>query len=247
MRWPQMRCRPDGARLPACIIARRGWTENPWWPASSALHCGRARLAFSNLSVTGVPALPVSEREDVRRWFVDMVLPHEAALTAFLRKHWREAADIADFRQETYARMIGAARNTKPSNAKAFMFKVARNLLINQVRRNALVQFDLSPQADDSMLRSEDAGPERIASGRNELRLVRAAVGRLPPRAQEIFLLRKVEGLSLSEIAQQTGLSAKTVENHLTIGIRTLAGIMHETGLDGALDRHARHPAWKTK
>jgi hypothetical protein len=34
-------------------------------------------------------------------WFVQEVLPLEAALTRFLRRNWREESDILDLRQGT--------------------------------------------------------------------------------------------------------------------------------------------------
>ena len=48
------------------------------------------------------------------------------------------------------------------------------------------------------------------------LEKVNAILQELPPRAKEAYLKKKVYGLSVKEIAQQMGISPKTVENHIT-------------------------------
>ena len=171
----------------------------------------------------------MSDAEEINRWFVQEVLRHEHVLMAFLRKNWRNPDDVVEFRQEVYAKIIAYGRQQKPANVRAFMLTTARNILINQVRRTAIVSFEQVVHLEDMPLPSDQATPERVALAKDELRRVRAAIGRLPPRCQEVFLLRKVEGLSLQEIAQRTGLALSTVENHLTRGIRGLATIMLET------------------
>ena len=57
-------------------------------------------------------------------------------------------------------------------------------------------------------------------------RAVHAAIRRLPPRCQETVVLRKVEGLSLREISVRMNISEKTVERHLTEGLRSLADVL---------------------
>lgn len=45
----------------------------------------------------------------LQEWFCNEVLPLEPALTAFIRRNWRELDDVIDIRQEIYERvLIGA-------------------------------------------------------------------------------------------------------------------------------------------
>lgn len=167
--------------------------------------------------------MSMTGREELRDWFCREVLPLEPALVRFLRRNWRDADEVGDIRQDVFARMFDAARASRPPNARAFMFTVARNLLINRARRARIVSFELVAELEDNLAGADEITPERIAAGRDELRRVRAAIGQLPPRCQEVVLLRKVEGLSHREIADRTGLSPRTVEAHLTRGMRGLA------------------------
>lgn len=176
------------------------------------------------------------ETENVRDWFVREVLPHERLLMSFLQRNWRNGDDIVDLRQEVYAKLISAARAARPTNAKAYMLAAARNLLISRTHRAGIVSFEQIIDLEQIQGHSEEASPERVMLARDELRRVRAAIGKLPPRCQEVFLLRKVEGLSLKQIAERTGLSTKTVENHLSRGIRGLADMMHGPSNDPSLE-----------
>src|ERR1700684_2038562 len=79
---------------------------------------------------------------EVEAWFVHEVLPLEAALMQFLEHNWRNRNDIADLRQDVYERVCDAAHKEIPASAKAFVFRVARNLLIDRVRKEHVVPIE---------------------------------------------------------------------------------------------------------
>jgi RNA polymerase sigma-70 factor (ECF subfamily) len=54
------------------------------------------------------------------------------------------------------------------------------------------------------------------------LEKVETLIQKLPSRQKEILLKRKKEGIPVKEIAEQLGISPKTVENHLTEAIKNL-------------------------
>ena len=47
-------------------------------------------------------------------------------------------------------------------------------------------------------------------------------IDELPEKRREIFLMAKRDGLSYKEIAEETGLTVKTVENHVTRALKSL-------------------------
>ena len=114
-------------------------------------------------------AAPAAEALD--RWFVDEVLPLEPALMRMLRRHWRRADDIADLRQEVYTRVYeSAGRDGLPSNTGAYVFRSARNLLIDQARRARVISFDLVAELEELPEAPRDEwSPERVSTARAEL------------------------------------------------------------------------------
>jgi RNA polymerase sigma factor (sigma-70 family) len=159
-------------------------------------------------------------------WFIREVLPLEAALMQFLRRNWRNGSDVADLRQEVYVRVYEAARRQIPGSARPFVFTTARNLLINLVRRERIVPIEAIGELDTLRVASDEAGPDRTVMAREELRRLQSALDQLPPRCREAIVLRQVEGLSQREIASRMDISEKTVERHLSIGVRALADML---------------------
>ena len=68
-------------------------------------------------------------KSDLDDWFVREILPHEAALTRYLRRLCRSDADVADVRQDAYVRVYESAARVRPALPKSFLFAIARNLI----------------------------------------------------------------------------------------------------------------------
>ena len=169
-------------------------------------------------------------------WFSTEVLSMEAALTRFLRRHWRQPDDIPDLRQDIYIRVYESAIDAGiPASTPAFVFTCARNLLVDRARRARIVSFEMIadleaiPEQPDA-----DFSPEHIAAAREELKLLQVALDDLSPRCREVVMLRKIDGLSHREIAEQLGIAHGTVEKHITIGVRALADSLFAQGVEAA-------------
>jgi RNA polymerase sigma factor (sigma-70 family) len=159
-------------------------------------------------------------------WFVQEVLPLEAALTRFLRRNWREESDILDLRQELYTRVYESALGSLPAYTRGFVFTAARNLLIDQVRRARIVSIDAVADLDTVGFAVTDLNPEREVTARDELRRFQAGLDRLPARCREVVVLRKIEGLSQRQTAERMGIREDTVERQMQLGMRALADFM---------------------
>lgn len=160
-------------------------------------------------------------------WFIREVLPLESLLMLFLRQNWRNKAEIADLRQEVYMRVYEAALKEIPEQAKPFVLATARNLLVDRVRKERVIPFEIVTDLEAMGVASEQAGPERTILARDALRRLQAALDRLPPRCREAVILRKIEGLSRREIATRMDITEFTVNRHLTEGMRALADILY--------------------
>jgi len=162
----------------------------------------------------------------IDEWFMREVLPLEPMLTRFLQRNWRNEAEISDLRQEAYARVYEAAQCERPQLVKPFLFQITRNLMIDRLRRQSVV--NLESVADFDWLNVSDDKPssEAYVAARQELRLLQAALDKLPPRCRQVVLMRKVEGLSQKEVAKHMGITIETVENQVAKGMRLLAQAM---------------------
>lgn len=159
-------------------------------------------------------------------WFSSEVFPLERSLTRFIHRRWREQSEVADLRQEVYARVYEAAREGLPRQAGPFVFTVARNHLINAARRARIVSFDQVADLEAIDGAADMLTPDRHLLARDELARFEAGLERLPKRCREIVRLRKVEGLSTRETAERLQIASGTVEQQLIHGMRALADYM---------------------
>jgi RNA polymerase sigma factor (sigma-70 family) len=172
----------------------------------------------------------------LRRWFVEEVLPFEPDIERFLARHCRVRDDVVDLRQEVYEHALLGAQRGIPQSTRAFVFTVARNLLIDRARRDRIVSFDRV--ADLDLVGEMDiSATDRAYTAREELRRAMIGLERLPPRCREVVRLRRVEGLNIRETAERLGVGHHTVERQLTLGLRALANFM--LGGEGRIERPA--------
>lgn len=131
--------------------------------------------------------------------------------------------EVADLRQEVYVRVYQGAAKQRPPVARFFLFTVARNLLIDRLRKSRVVPIDLMEDLDAANVLSDDITADRILSGRQELARLDAALHGLPVRCRETFVLRKIDELSQRETAEKMGVSEATVEKQMVKAMRLLA------------------------
>ena len=109
-------------------------------------------------------------------WFLTEVMPLEPALMRFLRRNWRNPSEIADLRQELYVRLYDSGRAGLPAQTKAFVFRAARNLLINRAVRGQVVSIELVADLEALNVAADTASPERNVEARDELRRLQAGL-----------------------------------------------------------------------
>lgn len=157
--------------------------------------------------------------DELSRWFLAEVQPHEPALRGYL--HGRTSADeIDDFVQDSYARVLQACERGPVLHPRGLLFATARNVVRDRIRRRMVAQTFPIAEIDESHV--FDPAPDAAESvcRQQEVDLLSAAIADLPLRCREIFVLRKFENLSHREIAQRLGISEHTVEAQLTKGLR---------------------------
>lgn len=131
--------------------------------------------------------------------------------------------DSADLVQDAFLKTIEAGRAAELASPLAFLKRVARNSVIDRVRSRARWARVVTA-ADPDFDRPDptpDAEHSLIASER--LRRALACIDAMPPRRREVFLLQRIEGMTYVKIANRLGISAKTVEDHMSAAMAQLS------------------------
>ncbi|NQE63868.1 sigma-70 family RNA polymerase sigma factor [Caulobacter sp. RHG1] len=169
-------------------------------------------------------------------WFKAVILPHEAALRARLRRACPPGFDVDNLVAESLARAYAAKDIDRIPTGRGYLFTIARNLLIDTLRRETIVSLDFV--ADLDTLRSDDT-LEASLTARDELRRLHAIIETLPAQCRQVFILRRVHDVSFQEIAVRMSLSVSTVEKHLARAVMLVAKAMSERE-EGSVDRITR-------
>ncbi len=158
--------------------------------------------------------------------------PHEPALRGYLRGSFPAVRDVDDVVQESYLRMWRARAEQPIQSARAFLFTVARRLALDLVRREAV--SPMQRVADIAGLAVLEERPSVVDTlGQQEkIKLLAQAVGSLPARCREVVLLHKIQGLPQREVAARLGLSEKTVENQVAIGLKRCEEFFRRRGVE---------------
>lgn len=174
--------------------------------------------------------------DELNTWFRREVLPLERVLTSYIRRNWRVAEDVMELRQDIYEHaLIGARRAGLPANSRAYLFTLARNHLINHVKRGRIVSFETLADIDTVGRYFDILETERALTARDELRHASAGIDKLPPRCREVIRLRKLHGLSTQEAADALGVTTETIRQQLKYGMKAL--IDHMLGGSGKIAR----------
>lgn len=132
-----------------------------------------------------------------------------------------------DIVQEAWLRL--AARDGEDVDApEAFVFRVAGNLAVDQHRQGRRRTDRIDPDAIVDPAGAPSA--ERQMIDRQTLQYVLSAANTLPPRCREVFVMRKLEGVSQAEIAERLGISRNMVEKHLRRALETLSAALDAAG-----------------
>lgn len=163
---------------------------------------------------------------------LEAYLENEGALKRYIRRfiRSREAAD--DLAQEAFLRAFAAESGRVIESPKAFLFKVAKNLALNELaRQSSMTTESLGDFEGQEVLEdSSQAAVEDVVDSRERIRLLACAVAALPPQCAKVFMLRKMQGLSQKEIAVRLNISVRTVENHVALGLSRCRAYMRASG-----------------
>ncbi len=174
-------------------------------------------------------------RKDIIAWVGSHVLPHEAAVRAWLMRWTSCEQDIDDVIQEAYCRLAAMDDVSHIANGRAYLFQTTRNIVLEQARRSKIVRIDNVMDMGALSIVDETPPMDRVVSGVRELQRVEQLIEGLPLKCRRVFILRRIHGVSQREIARMFGISQNAVEKQATRGLKL---IMNALERDDLLEDH---------
>jgi RNA polymerase sigma-70 factor (ECF subfamily) len=153
----------------------------------------------------------------------ELIRPYERSVYVMALSYMKNEADAEDVAQEGFVRAFrNLSRFRAESKFSTWLISITINEARTRLRRQALVRMESLDQLPDenksispALLRDWREIPSEAVE-REELRnLIQRAVEQLPDIYQQIFLLRDVEELTISETAEALNISIASVKVRL--------------------------------
>ncbi|MBX3450993.1 MAG: sigma-70 family RNA polymerase sigma factor [Planctomycetaceae bacterium] len=189
-------------------------------------------------------ALMIDLQAGRREAFDELVARHQGALIGFFFRNTRDAQLSEDLAQETLLRVYNQAWDYLPRGTfRGWMFRIARNLLIDNSRRrshDALVKAVRSSPADredDRLSRVVDdiTAPVVKADQKELADLVEKLLYNIPEEQRLTFLLHHFAGLSLPEVADALETNVPTAKSRLRLAREKLRDQLAERGVTATM------------
>ena len=142
--------------------------------------------------------------------FEKLVLRYNSALFNFICRFLSDYDAASDILQQVFTQMYISLPNLRTGEPlKAWLFQVARNRCLDELRRKRVIHFselqasnedeDLSPL---SIIPDNSPLPEDVAERHDLQETLQQAIASLPPKFRSVVLLRYTAQFSFSEIGR---------------------------------------------
>ena len=178
---------------------------------------------LQSLSDQEVVALARTGKEAAYR---ELLRRYERPVFSLIYRMVRDRTLAEDLSQDTFVKVLNALETYRPEyKFSSWIFKIANNVAIDQLRRRELntLSLDGSPDArtKDEVEATALQAVDRSETPLSELEsrelgtVIEKAIARLRPEYRACILLRHVEGRSYEEIAETLDLPLGTVKTYI--------------------------------
>ncbi len=177
----------------------------------------------------GAPRQEQSEDQaatsDERRQLVSRLFAeHNRALISFLTARLHCEHEAFDVAQEAYVRMLQLDQPI--SFHKAYLFRIAQNLVTDRVRRRIVREKVTEDDIVNFRLLQVEVEPERQALAQLELDEVQKRLAELSPKCRHAFVQHVFLDHSVTEVAQMMNMSERMVRLYIVRGLAHCRGLL---------------------
>ncbi|MDR0422766.1 MAG: sigma-70 family RNA polymerase sigma factor [Proteiniphilum sp.] len=154
-----------------------------------------------------------------------LIAEYQPRLKAFIRKHVANREDAEDILQDVFYRLVKTLDNTVDpiEQVAAWLYRVAKNAIINRgikkhedelpVYRNEALERVMLKDFSELLFDGSETFPSPETEYLRSLVWIELenALSGLPPEQREVFELTELDGLSVKEISQTTGIPVNTL------------------------------------
>ncbi|UCG88116.1 MAG: RNA polymerase sigma factor [Gemmatimonadota bacterium] len=184
---------PD--RLALCDPQRQDCVNTEWEDTTE----GRATNVLGQAVVTDEAIIARFRQTGDPRWFEMLVVRHRDYVYRAVRRLLFDPEDAADLTQEVFVKAyLGLSQFRSQASFRTWLHRIAVNHSLNHLSRSTEPERSPMPASKEPSRAPED----------REMRLdVQSCLGRLNPEDRLVLLLKYVEDLDHSEVAEMLSIS----------------------------------------
>ena len=145
-------------------------------------------------------------------------------VSEFVRRIVKSESLAEDITQDIFVKIWERREifGVEVSSFSKYIYVMSRNAAINALRRTGRI----TPLSSESFGQSDSTSIEDSYYAQEKELIIRLAVCQMPEQRRRIFEMSRYMGMDNQTITTTLNLSKKTVENHLTLALKTLRSIL---------------------
>lgn len=149
---------------------------------------------------------------------------YSKSLHDFLYYKFGDHLNPNDKMQEAFIKLWENCKKVPPSSAKAFLFKVAGNMMLNDIKHHKVVlRYEKEKPKDYT-----NESPEFLMEEAEFMKKYQNALSKLPEEQRITFLLSKADKKSHKEIAAMLGVTKRVVDSRVYNASKKLKETLEE-------------------
>lgn len=148
---------------------------------------------------------------------------HAPSLFRFLVYKSGDEARARDTVQDSFLKLWERCKEVLPEKAKSFLFTLANNAFLNEVRHEKVkLNYQSAPHSDVN----SETPQYKMEYDEYKMRL-EDAINALPEGQREVFLLNRVDNHTYKEMAEMLDVSVKAIEKRMHKALKKLKDLLH--------------------
>lgn len=171
-------------------------------------------------SLTDLELAVLLYRDDKEAWST-LYYRHVQPLNLYIVRTTKSASIAEDIVQDVFLKLWENRHQIDPERPfKPFLYAIARNLMLNVLKRAQHEQFILEEIRKSSPVAEQTTDMQVQGNECNDL--LNDAIDLLPAQCKEVFVRCRLEGMSYKEVAGELGITEGTVNSQMVKALKTI-------------------------
>jgi len=156
-------------------------------------------------------------------YFDEIIKKHQQKIYAVVFALVRNEAETDEIVQQTFVNAFkGLKKFRADSSIETWIIRIALNNAKSYFRKRKFLSFFYAPEGKTADIKDDVQNTEKAAENEEIKKMVNKALAKLPFRQKEVFVMKHINGFSITEISQTLGIAEGSVKANIFKAIKNL-------------------------